>query len=79
VLDAQNAWAANEGDEVLQAHNPGQHWQRRSVLGFDVYGKLQDVDFANASVGWVGSTNDYFGVSDGRIARTVNGGASWPL
>lgn len=79
MLDAQNAWAANEGDEVLQAHNGGQHWQRRSVLGFDVYGKLQDVDFANASVGWVGSTNDYFGVSDGRIARTVNGGASWPL
>jgi photosystem II stability/assembly factor-like uncharacterized protein len=59
--------------------NGGQNWQRKLVAGFDVYGTLHDVDFVNASVGWVVGTDDYFGGSDGRISATTDGGQTWHL
>jgi photosystem II stability/assembly factor-like uncharacterized protein len=79
ILDAQHAWAANEGGEVLETVNGGQNWQRSVVGGFDNFGTLHDVDFVNPSVGWVVGTNDFFGGSDGRISRTINGGQNWTL
>jgi photosystem II stability/assembly factor-like uncharacterized protein len=77
AVDALHAWAANDGGEVLYTVNGGGHWGRVAVSGFDNYGRIEDVDFIDASLGWAVGRDEFFGGGVGRIVRSTDGGRSW--
>jgi photosystem II stability/assembly factor-like uncharacterized protein len=79
AFDAAHAWAANDGGEVLVTVDGGTLWQRTVVAGFDVYGRILDIDFADAARGWAVGRQDDFGIGYGRIAHSNDGGRSWEL
>lgn len=79
-LNRRVAWVANQGGEIARTTNGGRLWERVAVSGFDIYGDLHDVDFADSQHGWVVGQNQVFGApDDGRIARSVDGGETWSL
>lgn len=79
AVDASHAWAANDGGEVLYTVNGGGHWQRVAVNGFDNYGRIEDVDFFDASLGWAVGRQEFFGGGLGRIVRSSDGGRTWEV
>jgi photosystem II stability/assembly factor-like uncharacterized protein len=79
AVDPLHAWAANDGGEVLYTVNGGIQWHRVAVPGFDNYGRLQDVDFLDASLGWAVGRDEFFGGGQGRIVRSTDGGRSWQM
>jgi photosystem II stability/assembly factor-like uncharacterized protein len=79
ATDALHAWAANDGGEVLYTANGGGHWGRVAVSGFDNYGRIADVDFIDASLGWAVGRDEFFGGGVGRIVRSTDGGRTWQI
>ena len=77
--DAKHAWAANTGGEVLYTTDGGAFWHRVPVDGFNGYGSVNDVDFADLSNGWAVGEHKFFGGHLGQIARSTDGGKSWVL
>jgi photosystem II stability/assembly factor-like uncharacterized protein len=77
AVDGMHAWAANDGGEVLYTVNGGVQWNRVVVSGFDNYGRLQDVDFLDTSLGWAVGRHEFFGGGQGRIVRSTDGGRTW--
>ena len=78
AVDGQNAWAANDGGEILRTED-GVRWDRVAVDGFDVYGRLADVDFVDLQQGWAVGRHEFFGGGYGRIVRSDDGGRTWGL
>ena len=76
-LDAQRAWAAQDGGEIVFTTNGGTQWVRTLVQGFDTLGKVMDVAFADAAIGWAGGGNQGFSGNRGVLSRSTNGGRSW--
>lgn len=74
-----HAWAANDGGEVLYTVNGGRQWERIVVTGFDNYGRIEDVDFLDASLGWAVGRHEFFGGGVGRIVRSSDGGRTWQV
>lgn len=74
-----HAWAANDGGEVLYTVNGGRQWERVVVTGFDNYGRVEDVDFFDVSLGWAVGRHEFFGGGVGRIVRSSDGGRSWEV
>ena len=79
VHDAQTAWAACQGGEIVRTTNGGKLWERAVVDGFSVYGDLHDIEFSDPLQGWAVGENEYFGGSDGRVSRSTDGGRTWDL
>jgi photosystem II stability/assembly factor-like uncharacterized protein len=79
AFDAAHAWAASDGGEILRTVDGGALWERTVVAGFDVYGRILDIEFVDASRGWAVGRQDDFGIGYGRIARTDDGGRTWDL
>ena len=79
AVDPLHAWAANDGGEVLYTVNGGSQWNRVAVTGFDNYGRLDDVDFLDTSLGWAVGRDEVFGGGFGRIVRSTDGGRSWQV
>jgi photosystem II stability/assembly factor-like uncharacterized protein len=77
AVDGLRAWAANDGGEILRTTDGGAHWQRIAVAGFDNYGRLDDVDFADAQRGWAVGRHEVFGGGFGKIVRSLDGGLTW--
>ncbi|MEQ8766883.1 MAG: YCF48-related protein [Planctomycetota bacterium] len=78
-LDGDTAWLAAQGGEIAKTTNGGKLWERVSVTGFDIYGNLHGVDFADEQFGWAVGDNEVFGFvyPDGRISRSTDGGETW--
>ena len=79
AVDAQHAWAANDGGQVLRTEDGGQHWNGVVVPGFDTYGRIDDVDFLDMSLGWAVGRHEFFGSGTGRIVRSTDGGLHWQV
>jgi photosystem II stability/assembly factor-like uncharacterized protein len=79
AMDAKHAWAANSHGEILYTTNGGAFWNRVPVSGFDGYGSVNDVDFADLSRGWAVGEHKYFGGHVGQIVRSSDGGKTWSL
>jgi photosystem II stability/assembly factor-like uncharacterized protein len=67
ALDADHAWAANDGSEVLWTTNGGVRWNVSSVPNG---GSMHDVEFLDFSSGWVTG-------GDGIVAHSTDGGRTW--
>jgi len=76
-LDAQRAWAAQDGGEIVFTTNGGTQWVRAWVQGFDTLGKVMDIAFADASIGWAAGGNQGFSENRGVLSRSTDGGRSW--
>jgi photosystem II stability/assembly factor-like uncharacterized protein len=76
-VDARHAWAGQDAGEIVYTTNGGVQWVRATVSGFDEFGFLMGVAFADRSIGWAGGGNDFFGGTLGMVARTTNGGRTW--
>jgi photosystem II stability/assembly factor-like uncharacterized protein len=76
-VDGQHAWAGQDSGEIVYTTDGGTQWIRASVSGFDEFGSLMAVAFANRSRGWAAGRNDFFGGSVGIIARSNDGGRTW--
>jgi photosystem II stability/assembly factor-like uncharacterized protein len=79
AVDPLRAWAANDGGEVLWTMNGGASWQRVVVTGFDNYGRVEDLDFIDATHGWAVGRQEFFGGGIGRIVRSTDAGRHWQL
>ena len=62
-VDGRHAWAGQDAGEIVYTTNGGTQWIRASVRGFDDFGHLMAVAFANRSRGWAAGGNDLFGGS----------------
>ena len=76
-VDAQHAWVGYDAGEVAYTTNGGKQWVRSLVQGFDEFGVIMDVGFADRTTGWAAGGNDFFGGSIGIIARSNDGGRHW--
>ena len=77
-LDAQHAWAGQDGGEMVWTTNGGAQWVRSLVSGFDAYGHVLAVAMADASTGWAAGWNDVFPFgSRGVLSRSTDGGHTW--
>ena len=79
AVDELHAWAANDGGEVLYTTDGGAFWQRVYVPGVDTYGRMNDVDFVDATTGWSVGKSSSFGGDVGVIVRSTDGGATFQL
>ena len=79
AVDTQTAWAANQGGEIVRTTDGGALWERISVAGFSSLGDLHDVDFVDASTGWVVGEEAQFLASFARISKSEDGGLTWDL
>jgi photosystem II stability/assembly factor-like uncharacterized protein len=79
ALDGDHAWAACAGGEVLRTTNGGLFWDRATPVGVDIYGKCFDVAFADPHTGFVVLENDFFGGSDKKVDRSLDGGRTWEI
>ena len=76
-LDAQRAWARQDGGEIVFTTNGGTQWVRALVQGFDTLGKVIDVAFADSAIGWAAGGNQGFFENRGVLSRSINGGHTW--
>jgi photosystem II stability/assembly factor-like uncharacterized protein len=76
-VDARHGWAGQDGGEIVYTTNGGMQWVRASVDGFDVFGHIMAVAFADTSTGWAAGGNDEFAGSRGAISRSTDGGHTW--
>ncbi len=78
AVDATHAWAANDAGEVLHTTD-GSFWVRSNVPQVSVYGRVDDVDFVDRSVGWAVATDSAWVGDTAKIARSNDGGLTWNL
>lgn len=76
-VDARHAWAGQDAGEIVYTLNGGRQWIRATVGGFDAFGKIMAVAFANTSTGWAGGSDAFFGGSNGIVSRSSDGGKTW--
>jgi photosystem II stability/assembly factor-like uncharacterized protein len=76
-IDARHAWAGQDAGEIVYTINGGRQWLRASVQGFDVFGNIMAVGFADTSRGWAAGKNGFFGGSSGILSRSSDGGKTW--
>ncbi len=77
-LDDQVAWAVNDEGTVLRTITGGTFWEPTPVTGFGADGELTGVDFADANRGWIVGRQPVLGQpTEGRIARSTDGGLTW--
>ena len=77
ATNGKTAWAGQDAGEIAYTVNGGRHWNRATVQGFDVYGFIAGVGFADESRGWAVGGNEFFGGSYGAISRSDDGGKTW--
>ena len=77
ATDAKHAWSGQDAGEIAYTINGGRQWIRAVVQGFDVFGKIMAVAFADNSHGWVGGNDAFFGGSRGVLSHSTNGGKTW--
>jgi photosystem II stability/assembly factor-like uncharacterized protein len=77
AIDARHAWSAQDAGEIAYTIDGGRQWIRASVQGFDVFGQVMAVAFADASNGWAGGNDAFFGGSRGVLSHSVDGGKTW--
>ena len=77
AIDARHAWASQDAGEIVYTLNGGRQWIRASVQGFDVFGEIFAVAFADASNGWAGGADAFFGGSRGPLCHSTDGGKTW--
>jgi len=75
--DSQRAWATNQGGEIVRTTNGGRRWERVRVTGFEMMADVEGIDFIDANTGWAVGNSGAAGGGEGRIARSVDGGATW--
>lgn len=78
AVDAQHAWAANDGGEVLRTTD-GHFWQRVEVPGISTHGAVNGVDFLDPQRGWAVGVNETFSGDNAVIVRSLDGGVSWTV
>jgi photosystem II stability/assembly factor-like uncharacterized protein len=78
AVDATHAWSANDAGEVLHTTD-GSFWVRSNVPEISVYGRVEDVDFVDTSVGWAVATDSAWTGDTAKIARSNDGGLTWDL
>jgi len=76
-VDAQHAWAAQDAGEIVYTVNRWHQWVRASVRGFDSFGQIMAVSFADTSTGWAAGADAFFGGSAGVLSHSDNGGKTW--
>ena len=76
-VDARHAWAGQDAGEIAYTVNGGRQWLRATVQGFDVFGKIMAVAFADTSNGWAAGSNAFFGGSSGVLSHSMDGGKTW--
>jgi photosystem II stability/assembly factor-like uncharacterized protein len=76
-VDARHAWAAQDAGEIVYTTNGGRQWVRSLVQGFNEFGHVMAVAFADTSTGWAAGRNDDFGGSRGIIGHSSDGGRTW--
>jgi photosystem II stability/assembly factor-like uncharacterized protein len=76
-VDARHLWAGQDAGEIAYTINAGRQWLRASVQGFDVFGQIMAVAFADTSRGWAAGSNGFFGGSSGVLSRSSDGGKTW--
>jgi photosystem II stability/assembly factor-like uncharacterized protein len=76
-VDARHGWAGQDAGEIVYTVNGGRQWIRATVGGFDAFGKIMTVAFANTSTGWAGGSDAFFGGSNGIVSRSTDGGKTW--
>ena len=74
---ARHAWSGQDAGEIAYTTNGGRQWIRASVQGFDVFGQIMAVAFADSSTGWAGGNDAFFGGSRGVLSRSSDGGKTW--
>jgi photosystem II stability/assembly factor-like uncharacterized protein len=79
AVDAKHAWAAQDAGEIAYTLNGGRQWIRSSVQGFDSFGQLMAVAFADTAQGWTAGANAFFGGSNGILCGSSDGGKSWQV
>jgi photosystem II stability/assembly factor-like uncharacterized protein len=79
ALDHDHAWSANNAGEILSTTDGGKFWNRSEVTGFDEFGRLTDIDFADTSHGWAVGVSSSFGGDVGTIVHSNDGGKSWTV
>jgi photosystem II stability/assembly factor-like uncharacterized protein len=77
AIDPRHAWASQDAGEIVYTLNGGRQWIRASVQGFDVFGEIFAVAFADASNGWAGGSDPFFGGSRGPLSHSTDGGKTW--
>jgi len=77
AIDARHAWAGQDAGEIAYTLNGGRQWIRASVQGFDVFGEIFAVAFADSSTGWAGGADAFFGGSRGVLSHSSDGGKTW--
>lgn len=76
--DAAHAWAACDWGDVAWTATGGALWRRTRVAGFDVYGRVLDVDFLPDNLtGWAVGVGNSFGGSTGTVSKSTDGGRTW--
>jgi photosystem II stability/assembly factor-like uncharacterized protein len=78
-VDARHAWAGQDAGEIVYTVNGGRQWIRATVGGFDAFGKIMAVSFADTSMGWAGGSDAFFGGSNGLVSRSSDGGKTWQV
>jgi photosystem II stability/assembly factor-like uncharacterized protein len=66
-VDARHAWAGQDAGEIVYTLTGGRQWIRATVGGFDAFGKIMALAFANTSTGWAGGNDAFFGGSNGIV------------
>jgi len=77
AVDALHAWAGQDAGEIVYTVNGGRQWVRSSVQGFDTFGQIMDIAFADTSTGWAAGADAFFGGSRGVLSRSSDGGKTW--
>jgi photosystem II stability/assembly factor-like uncharacterized protein len=77
AIDSKHAWAGQDAGEIAYTVNGGTQWVRATVDGFDVFGKIFAVAFADAATGWAGGSDAFFGGSRGVLSKSSDGGKTW--
>ena len=78
-VDGRHAWAGQDAGEIVYTLNGGRQWIRATVGGFDAFGKIVAVAFADTSTGWAGGSDAFFGGSNGIVSRSTDGGKTWEV
>jgi photosystem II stability/assembly factor-like uncharacterized protein len=77
AIDSKHAWAGQDAGEIAFTVNGGRQWVRATVNGFDVFGQIMAVAFADNFTGWAGGNDEFFGGSRGVLSHSSDGGKTW--
>ncbi|MEZ5966098.1 MAG: YCF48-related protein [Planctomycetota bacterium] len=77
ALDVRRAFGAHDFGEIVLTTDGGRRWERIGVAGFDEFGALKGVGFADARVGWACGVERLFQGDVGIVSGSTDGGRTW--